>query len=242
MAQLGGSSFVISPGQGTWELETRVGRGDGRRRRGARARGDPGARAVLRRARRPELRGGQGPRRGPGRLGHAHHGGALSGPVREPRVRDHPPVPVARRLEDAGRPRRPGAPGTVRSLVGVAPEAAAVRGAVLDAAAWRRSGGWTSSSCARRATSCRTRSWSAPPRSRARRGGTVSRVRGDARRGGRRPRALRQVVVRSLALRTPGRGGRDAPPAPRLVRARVLVRGRRCRAPGSCTACRSAAT
>ena len=43
MSRLGGSSFVISPGQGSWQLETRDGRGDGRRRRRARARGDPGA-------------------------------------------------------------------------------------------------------------------------------------------------------------------------------------------------------
>ena len=169
MAQLGGSSFVISPGHGTWELETRAGAVmDGARRR-ARARGDPRARAVLRRARRPELRGGQGPRRGPVRLGDAHDGGPLSGPVREPRVRDHAPVPVARRLEDARRPRRAGAPGTIRSVVGVASQAAAVRGSVVDAAHGGAAGDGRRRPAARRATSCRARSWSAPPRSRARR-------------------------------------------------------------------------
>ena len=67
MARLGGSSFVITPGQGTWQLETRLGAvmdGDARR---AHARRHPGARLLLRRARHPRLRRRHGPRGRPRR-------------------------------------------------------------------------------------------------------------------------------------------------------------------------------
>ena len=61
MSRLGGTSFVITPGQGTWQLETRHGRRDERRGGRARARRHSGARVLLRRARHPRVRGRQGP-------------------------------------------------------------------------------------------------------------------------------------------------------------------------------------
>jgi hypothetical protein len=59
MARLGGSSFVITPGQGTWQLETRLQRRHERRGRRTHPRGHSGARLLLRCARRARLRRGQ---------------------------------------------------------------------------------------------------------------------------------------------------------------------------------------
>ena len=51
MAKLGGTSYVVTPGAGSWKLETARWRRDGRRRLGACARGDSGARRLRRRPR-----------------------------------------------------------------------------------------------------------------------------------------------------------------------------------------------
>jgi len=57
MARLGGNSFVINPGRGSWQLETRPGVVmDG----AAAEHVHPCARLLLRRARHPRLRRGQG--------------------------------------------------------------------------------------------------------------------------------------------------------------------------------------
>ena len=229
--RLGGSSFVISPGQGTWQLETRAGVGDGRRRRRARARGDPGARLLRRRARHPRVRRRQRPRGRP--RGHRLQGdgGLVDKPLDQHGVGDRPSLPGARRLEDAGRARRAGARRQVRALVGVPPEArcrsrcpprrvhmAAMRGMEVVRAA------------AAEASRCRPRSWTRRAGPRQASGGCVRETtdRGEALR--RRARALREVVwgsTRCYGDKPATR--RCARSSSALVRRRAVVRGR---APG----------
>jgi hypothetical protein len=73
MARLGGASFVITPGNGTWQIETRH--------------------SLVRRR--------QGPGRGPERAEIRRHGRPGGQAADQSRIGGQPPMPVAGRLEDA---------------------------------------------------------------------------------------------------------------------------------------------
>ncbi|MFO1425479.1 MAG: hypothetical protein U1F11_00595 [Steroidobacteraceae bacterium] len=105
MQRLGGTSFVIPPGQGTWQLETRL----GAVMNGAKAEhvreGIPVLALLLRRARDPCVRGGTGPAGRHRRRGLPRDGGDGLEAGHQPGVGDQPSLPVARGLEDARRTR-----------------------------------------------------------------------------------------------------------------------------------------
>ena len=102
MGRLGGTSFVITPGQGTWQLETRPECRHGRRGRRAHPRGHSGARllSATRSACAPSPKA---------RISRRISTSACSAAIdalcdaaaHQPRIRDEPSLPGARRLAHA---------------------------------------------------------------------------------------------------------------------------------------------
>ena len=243
MTRLGGISFVITPGQGTWNVETRDRRGDGRRR------------APSTSARRSRCSPPTATRSGMRAFAEGKDLAAdlaeapfklmaelVRQAVHQPGVGDEPSLPGARRLEDDGRPRR-AARRQVRAVVGLPPARAAAgragRGAAHGGAARHGSRG----AAPRGLRAARSRSW------------TKARAAGRGlRRLGERDHATAPPRSPARTCSTPRNGARAAyygdaeaeaalrAAARRLARARVVVRGRARRTATSCTACPCGAT